>query len=388
MDRRNMTAAAVVAGALVGFASAAAAEELLIGEIHPITGPAAFYGVPMSNGVQLAADEINKAGGVKVGGKVYTLRVENGDDQANPTAGVAALRKLTTQGTRFIIGPLVSGIAPALKPIIERNPDMTQIIDGAAAEGLINGKNSFRVQADSDHYNDGLQDIFKEKKYKTFATLTDRFHVGFMGSHKLVVDNLIALGATPIDQDTFKLGDTDFSAQLTKIVAKNPDAIVIRGYPSEGALITKQAQQLGYKGQIIWGMMSPPQQTAAIIPSAAMEGVYNATPSTAQDLVKQGGPAAERFDKAYRAKFNTGPGEQAALSYDAVWILKAAMERGGDVSNPVVNKAMKELKVSDVPDAVNHYIPYENGLLFDDIGQAHIPSVAQVWRNGDWVPLK
>ena len=72
----------------------AKAAELLIAEVHPITGPAAFYGLPMSQAIQLAVEQINASGGIKAGGEVYRLRLISGDTQASPTIGVAALRKV------------------------------------------------------------------------------------------------------------------------------------------------------------------------------------------------------------------------------------------------------------------------------------------------------
>ena len=121
-----------------------AADEIVVGEIHPITGPAAYYGLPESRAIILAAEIINKAGGVKIGGASQPIRIATEDDQASPTTGVAALRKLVSANVRFLIGPLPSGVAPALKPIVERNDKLTQIIDGTIADDMTNGRNIFR----------------------------------------------------------------------------------------------------------------------------------------------------------------------------------------------------------------------------------------------------
>ena len=258
---------AAFAVAFLFAAPLAKAADLVIGEIHPITGPASFYGLPESQAIQVAADEINAGGGIKAGGTSYRIVIKTGDDQASPTAGVAALKKLLGEGVKFVIGPLASGVAPALKPIIEANPDVVQLIDGSN-------------QATVGDYNDALTQLTKAKAYPTVAIMTDRFHAGFMGSQAMLVSKLEGQKNQVIAQEYHKLNDTDFSAQLTKIKSLNPAALILRGYPAEGALITKTARQLGYTGQIIWEFVAPPSTVTKNISTAEMTGVYNAIPPT------------------------------------------------------------------------------------------------------------
>ncbi len=371
----------------LGGGAAMAAEDITIGDLHPITGPATFYGLPESRGIQLAAEEINKAGGVTVGGKAYQLRILTEDDQASPTVGVAALRKLLAADVRFIIGPLASGVAPALKPIIERNDKVTQLIDGTIAEDMTNGRNIFRNQATVSGYNVAVIDLFRAKKFASVAMITDRFHAGFMGSQPKLAADLKGLGATVSAEEFYKLGDTDFSAALTNLKGKNPAVILIRGYPAEGALITKQARQLGYTGQIVWEMVSPPSTVLKNITAAEMEGVYNCIPPTTEDYVKLNDAKAKRLEAAYRAKFGDAPGELTALSFDAVYILKAAFERAGALDNAAVNTALSQLKVADIPALVTRYTPQPDGRLFDDKGQVDLRGVVSIWKGNGWEPV-
>lgn len=373
--------------AAAGFSpSVQAADEIIFGDIHPITGGAVYYGLPESRAIQLAAEEINKAGGVKVGGKPYTIRVMTEDDQANPSVGVAALRKLLASDVRFVIGPLASGVAPALKPIIEKNDKVTQLIDGATADGITNGRNVFRNQGTIAAFDVAVLDLTKAKQFPSIAVITDRFHSGFMSTQKSLVNQLGALKANVLAEEYFKLGDTDFSAQATKIKSLNPAAVLLRGFPAESALITKQLQQLGYKGQIIWEAISPPSTVVKNIPAAQMEGIYNGAPATTEHYVRAQDPKAMKLDAAYRAKYGEPAGELTALSYDAVYILRAAIERAGSTSNDAVNKAMTELKVADIPQLVMHYTPQPDGRLFDKDGQADVRGVVSVWQGDGWRP--
>ena len=237
-------------------------------------------------------------------------------------------------------------------------------------------------------YNVAVVELFKAKKFASVAMLTDRFHAGFAGSQAKLSADLKAGGANVLAEESYKLNDTDFSAQLTNIKGRNPAVILIRGYPAEGALITKQAHQLGLTGQIVWEMVSPPATVVKNIPAAEMQGVYNCIPPTLDDYVKLGQDKAKRLDAAYRAKFNEAPGELSALSYDALYILKTAMEKAGSTDNAAVDKALADLKVSDVPELVTTYDPQAGGKLFDDKGQVDLKGVVNIWRGEGWEPVK
>lgn len=377
---------ALVAGATAGSVWSA---EVVVGEVHPTTGPVAFYGAPMSNAIILAVDEINAAGGIKAGGQTYTIKLLSGDTQGNPTVGVAALKKLISDGARYIIGPLSSGVAPALKPIIEANNQLTQLIDGTVAEGIVNGVNIFRHQATVDvGYQYPLEALVKARKYPTVALMTDRFHSGAMNSEAGVVARLNQQGNKVVGQEYHKSKDTDFSAQLTKVKSLNPAAVILRGFPNENTLITKQARQLGFAGQIIWQGQAPPATVLKNISAADMEGVLNAYPLTNEDYIKMGNENAKRMANAYRKKFNAEPGELSALSYGAVYILAAAMKKAGSIDNAAVNKALAALKISDVPELIDIYQPYPGGMLFDGKGQAALPGLPVIWHNSGWEPLR
>lgn len=383
---KNFSLKATCTAVLVTAAPLSWATDLVIGEIHPITGPASFYGLPESQAIQVAADEINATGGVKAGASSYRIVIRSADDQASPTAGVAALKKLIGEGVKFVIGPIASGVAPALRPIIEANPDVVQLIDGSIADGLTNGSTIFRNQATVGDYNDVLTELTKAKNYATVAIMTDRFHAGFMGSQAALVSKFEAQKNRVLAQEYYKLSDTDFSAQLTKIKALNPAALILRGYPGEGALITKTARQLGYTGQIIWEFVAPPSTVTKNISTVEMDGVYNAIPPTSQDYIALGDPKARKLAELMKKKFNAEIGELSALSYDAVYIFKAAIEKAGTIDSAAVAKALTTLKTSEVPMAINRYRPGAGELLFTN-GQVSLPGNVQIWKGKGWEPV-
>ena len=385
MRRRIIPVLATASVLTMGTLSAWSAE-LMVGEIHPITGPASFYGAPMSNAIKLAIKEINDQGGIEVGGEAYTLTLLSGDTQANPTIGVAALRKIIGDGAKYIFGPLASGVAPALRPVMDANPDVTQIVDGTLAPGIVNGKNIFRNQTTQAGYDTPIVDIVKFKEYGSVALITDRFHSGNMANEQKIVDAMTENGASVVAREYMKLNDTDFSAQLTNIVAKKPDAIILRTYPNEGALITKQSRQLGFEGQVIWNALAPPATVLKNISDEEMTGILNGYAPEISDYVALGQPKAIEMAENYKKMFDSEPGELSALSYDAVYILKAAIEKAASVENAKVNAALSQIKVSEVPDLINAYEPHADGRLFDDEGEVIFSGTPHIWNDSRWHP--
>lgn len=374
---------------LLGFAPLAQGQDqtLKIGEVRSLTGPANFYGIPQSRGMQLAISEINAAGGVKAGGKTYRLELVSQDDQASPTAGVAGLRKLMADDVRFIVGPVVSGVAAAIKPIIESSPNLTQLVDGATVDGITNGKNIFRHQADIFAFEAPMIALMKQRKYPTVALMTDRFHAGMMGTEQSFANALEKNGNKVVAREYHKINDTTFSAQLTKIIALAPSVVIMRGYATETALMVRQSRQLGYTGIIAWEGVAPPSAVTKNIGPAEMEGVFNSFPPTVQDLAQLGSEKAKRVVEGYRKMFNAEPGELTAISFDAVYILKAAIEKAGSIENAKVNEALATLRVSDVRDLVSNYDPREGGRFFDATGQAAMRGGAHTWRGAGWTPI-
>jgi branched-chain amino acid transport system substrate-binding protein len=187
-----------------------------------------------------------------------------------------------------------------------------------------------------------------------------------------------------VAQEFFKLRDTDFSAQMTNALAAQPDALIVRGYGDESTLITKAARQFGFKGPIIWQSQAPADTVLKNISAGEMQGVISMYPATAGEYAQRGSKTAAALVDAFRKKFNTVPGELSPFSYDAVFMLKAAIRKAGSVDNAAVNGALATLTAADVPELVNRYELGPGGRLFDDKGQVKVYGIAHVWKGNDW----
>lgn len=374
---------AMLGASIFTLPAGASAAELVIGELHPITGAASFYGVPMSRGIQLAVEGVNAKGGLQIGGQTLQVRLESGDDQASGVVGVAALKKLIAGGVKFVIGPQSSPVASAVKPIMESNRGVVQIVDGSTANGITNGRNSFRTTVTAGAYDDAVMKIANLQKYSSLVVMTNRLAEGFMASERDFVAALNDAGHKVLAQSYFKVGDTDFSAQVTQALALQPAALVLRDGPAEDAIITKTARQQGYKGEIVWEVNAPASTVIKNISDVDMDGVMNGLPPHTDDYVRDGIPNAVALAKAYRDRFAAEPGENTAISYDSANILFAAMRKAGSVDPAAVSKALTELTRADVPELVGAYEPQDDGHIFKS-GQTKLPTLVQTWHNGGW----
>src|SRR5271167_4264594 len=220
-----------------------AQDAIKIGEVNPISGAIGEYGVSCHNGIKLAIDQANSAGG-SLGQKIVLLTEDN-QSQAGQTSTI--VRKFVTQDKVVaIIGDLTSSatleggpIAQAAKiPMVTplaTNPKVTEI-----------GDYIFRV-CFIDEFQGRVMARFALEYLKarkaTFLTDTKQdYSVGLSGFFK---DSFVGGAGTVVRGQTYSTGDTDFRAQLTSVKAAGPDVIFVPGYYPEVGIILKQARQLG-----------------------------------------------------------------------------------------------------------------------------------------------
>jgi branched-chain amino acid transport system substrate-binding protein len=91
--------------------------------------------------------------------------------------------------------------------------------------------------------------------------------------------------------------------------------------------------------------------------------------------------------EGFKKKFGIEPGLLSPLSYDAVYLLKTAIEKAGSVDNAKVNAALASMKISEAPGLINEFRPRAGGMLYDATGQVDLPAKAYVWKAGEWAPL-
>ena len=284
-------------------------EPIKFGVIGSYTGPNAKPGQSMKQGVQLAVDEINKAGGV--GGQMIEPIFE--DDASVPAQSVSATEKLVTKDeVRFLIGTFNSATTLADMKVIDREK-IPMLVPIAVAIEITESGNKwvFRNSATNPMQAEQLMNyIYNNTKNRKFAVIHENTDYG-KGLAAAVTKYITEKGGQ-VTAESYSIGDTDFYAQLTKLKNAKPDAIIIAGNLSEGSQITRQAKELGIKSQLygFGGLSSYDYNNLA---GGANEGLI----CTSYFEVTSPNPLAQQFVKGYKTKYGVPPDMFAAAIYES-----------------------------------------------------------------------
>ena len=384
MSNRMMTGAfAALAMALATSSAFAAEKKLTVGVADALTGGGAVYGLPQANAVKMAADEINAAGGIKVGSDNYKIDVIAYDDKANPTEATNAVRKLIDRdGVKYLLGFCCSGATSAVASFIAKE-QAVMLVGNAAERSITTQKiaNLVRTRPPAD-YTGAAAGTFVARKGQKRIAVIGALDVGFYSQY---VDSfeteLKKVGGQIVARETFSLKDRDMTPQLTKIRGLNPDAILVVGYVEPAAFVYRQAVELGINVPRYGFTSGSEEQFLRVVTSEQMEGVWDLRPTELTLLSASKNGVA--YNENYSKKFNILPSPSSPYAYDQLYVLKAALEATGTVDNTeAVAKAIRALPVP--PQVVMQYQPVD-GKMFDSNGQAYTSNGAFQWQKGKWV---
>lgn len=313
-----------------------------VGGLGPLTGPLAIYGVSSTNGSKLAMEEINKNGGI-LGKQVEYLVL---DEKGDSTEAVTAYNRLVDEGVVALIGDITSKPSLAVAEVAAQ--DNLPMITPTGTQFNITeaGSNVFRV-CFTDPYQGVILANFAKNNLnaKTVAVVVNNSSDYSDGVAKAFMEQAEKLGLKVVAKEGYSDGDKDFRAQLTKILPTNPDVLVVPDYYEQVALITVQAREVGLKSTFIgpdgWDGVSKTLDSSAY---GAIENAYFTNHYSLQDT----SPKVQNFLKAYREAYNEDPSAFSALSYDAAYMLKAAMEKAGSTDKQAVVDALKTLEYDGV----------------------------------------
>jgi branched-chain amino acid transport system substrate-binding protein len=316
-----------------GAGGGAAGNEILVGEYSSLTGGTATFGQSTHNGILLAFDEINAAGGV-LGKK---LKVLTEDDQSKPEEAATAATKLISQNRVVaLLGEVASSRSLAAAPIAQSNkvpmispsstnPKVTQV-----------GDYIFRV-CFIDPFQGAVMAKFAANtlKAKRVAILYDVRNDYSIGLREFFTSTFKSLGGQIVGEQSYSEGDSDFRAQLTQLKSLKPEAIYVPGYYTEAGTIARQARELGLTVPLMGG---DGWDSARLfeIGGKAIEGSYISNHYSADDP----NPVIQKFVTDYKSKHGQSPDGLAALAYDAAKILADAMKRAGSTEGPKLRDAI------------------------------------------------
>jgi len=309
--------------------------EIVIGEYGSLTGTAATFGTSSRNGIDMAIDEVNKAGGVL--GKQIRVIVE--DDQTKPEEAQTVVTKLISKDRVVaVLGEVASSRSLAAAPVAQQN--QVPMISPSSTNPKVTqvGDYIFRVC-----FIDPFQGLVMAKfatntmKVRNVAILRDIKNDYSVGLADVFIENFTKMGGKIVTDQSYSEGDTDFSAQLTSIKSANPQAIFVPGYYTEVGLIARQAKKLGLNATLMGGdgWDSP---KLIEIGGEALNGTYFSNHYSVDDP----SPAIRKFVDDYKARFNEVPDALAALAYDAANILFEAMRKANSTEGPKLRDAIAQ----------------------------------------------
>lgn len=316
---------------------------ITLGMIGPLTGSVAVYGTHIENGVKLAIEEINAAGGVTLSDGAHQLAVETKDDQGDATECVNAMNALISDGIQLVVGSATSGCTSAITSIAN-SEGVVMITPSGTADSLTTAmdyvfrtcfRDSFQgelaaqyaldegytkvgvVYCSADTYSAGLRDAF-------IAACADR-------GLDVVAEESVAT-----------MTEVDYTNQFNKMVAAGTELVFTPFYYDVmGPYLVPQARSAGFTGVLLGG--DGVDSTETTIPDGADLSVYNdvyfvnhySTELATSDVSKN-------FIESYEAKYGETPNNFDALAYDAVYVYKAAMEACGASDAASVQAALAD----------------------------------------------
>ena len=311
-----------------------------IGGIGPITGRAAVYGMAVQNGADLAIKEINAAGGING----YKIEYNFQDDECDNEKSVNAYNTLKDWGMNILLGSVTSGCCIAVAAE-SSNDNMFQITPSGSSVDCINGNdNVFQVCFTDPNQGVGAAQYIGENgvasKVAVIYDSSDVYSSGIYEKFAAEASNqpfeIVAAEAFTADNKT------DFSVQLQKAKDAGAELIFLPIYYSEASLILTQANAMGYATKFFGCDGLDGILGVENFDTSLAEGVMLLTPfaADAQD------DATKAFVSAYEAAYGETPNQFAADAYDAIYIIKAAVEASGATPDLSVSDLCDQLKAA------------------------------------------
>jgi branched-chain amino acid transport system substrate-binding protein len=339
------TAAAVLALALTactpkgeaGSEAQGNGKEILVGEYGSLSGSEGTFGTSTHNGIMMAIDEVNTAGGIN-GRKI---KVITEDDQSKQEEAANAVTKLISQDNVVaLLGEVASSSSIAAAPIAQANKVPMITPSSTDPEVTKKGDYIFRMCFTDDYQGQALADyVAKQLGVKRVALLTDVKSDYSQGLARVFEQRYNADGGQIVARASYVKGDNDFRSQLTSIKPSNPEVLFVPGYFTDIGQIAQQARDLGITVPLVGGdgWESP---KLIEIGGKALEGCYYSNHYFADGPA----PAVRDFVNRYKQRFGGKPDSMAALGYDAARVLADAMKRAKKIDGPSIRDAIADTK--------------------------------------------
>jgi len=308
-------------------------DKVRIGVFMSTTGTTANFGISSVNGIKMAADEINAAGGIN--GKPVELLVQ--DDRSDASEAATIVTKFVTQDqVHAVIGEVASSRSIAAAPIAQNAKIPMLTPSSTNPEVTKKGDFIFR-SCFIDPYQGAAIAQFAAKTLgaKTAAIMVDRKNDYSTGLEKVITETFARMGGKIVATQSYQEGDQDFNAQLTSLKGSNPEVIFVPGYYNDVGLIAKQARDKGITVPLIGGDGWDSEQLYKI-GGTALNGSYFTNHYSPFDT----DPRVVKFVNDYKSRYSSTPDALAATAYDAANIMFDAIKRSKSLSGQDIRDAL------------------------------------------------
>ena len=338
--KRSLLSLTLIAGLLAVSScqpAGSGGDKVRIGVFMSLTGSTANFGISSVNGIKMAAEEVNAAGGIN--GKQIELLVQ--DDRSDASEAATIVTKFVTQDqVHAILGEVASSRSIAAAPIAQNakipmltpsstNPEVTKKGDFIFRSCFIDPVQGAAI----------AQFAARTLNAKRAALMVDRKNDYSTGLEKVINETFTRMGGQIVATQSYQEGDQDFNAQLTSLKGANPEVIFVPGYYNDVGLIAKQARDKGITVPLVGGDGWDSAQLYAI-GGTALNGSFFTNHYSPFDT----DPKVQKFVSGYKSRYNTTPDALAATAYDAALIMFDAIKRANSLDGTAIRDALAATK--------------------------------------------
>jgi branched-chain amino acid transport system substrate-binding protein len=340
-------------------------ETITIGSLHPLSGSAAADGQQMDNGAKLAIDAINEAGGIESLDGAQ-LELASADTQGAPEVGQSEAQRLIEEGAVALVGTYQSAVSQNVAAVAERN-QVPFVIDVSSADAILQQgyKFTFRLQPSAqvlaERGAEYLADVSKnaDAPAQKVAILHEQgpFGTAIKDTFSAKAEELGMEIGPVISYDPASV--SDFTTQITTVRESGADVLMVAGYYRDGVLVANAVNTVQPGLDAVWGVANgafdTPQFPGEV--GEAGEGFFDA--NYRLDMTN---PDTQELADKYKEEYGDDIRTAAVLSYDAVRVIAAALEKAGDATPQAVRDAIAETELDSL-------IAQDGPIAFDEAGE-------------------
>ncbi|GAA1854233.1 hypothetical protein GCM10009796_15360 [Microbacterium koreense] len=339
------------------------------------SGPGAFAGVPVAQGIELAIAEVNESDFLGGGS---TIEVEFVDTAGDPAKAIAAYREAEASGAAGVLCCTLGGEAGALQPLLS-DSTLPGVVTVSILDGLADPPHLFRPfevpSAPGGTYDEFLDAVFGGGEYSSAVMVVNNDNDAMVQDSSIYADGLERNDVELRGTIEVPVVETSYVGPATQIIDLDPDVVIASTIGSSTANLAKALRERGFDRPIV-SNVGADSRAAYDASGGAMAGTIFPTPFHADYPVNDLGSS---FSMAYEAEYGSAPDMFAAQGYTAAWLLATAILDAGSGDPAAVGEALSSI---DEQESVYGRITYRGG-------QAEVeePALHLVWGEAEDLQL-